>query len=55
MAGKYQTYSEYKDSEAEWVGTLPAHWKTLRCKYIYGEVGERSEDGSETLLSVSEY
>lgn len=55
MAGKYQAYAEYKRANAEWLGEIPSHWNVFRTKYVYKEVNERSRDGSETLLSVSEY
>lgn len=48
-------YTAYKDSGVEWIGEIPKHWEIERAKYIYKEVTERSEDGSENLLSVSEY
>ena len=27
-------YPEYKDSEIEWIGEIPSHWKTMRLKYV---------------------
>ncbi|NOE77830.1 restriction endonuclease subunit S [Vibrio cholerae] len=54
--GKYYGYQAYKKREgAEWLGDIPEHWQTLRGKYVFKEVNERSESGDETLLSVSEY
>lgn len=34
MAGKYQAYSEYKDSGVEWLGEIPEHWQLKKLKYI---------------------
>ncbi|MCK4475097.1 MAG: restriction endonuclease subunit S [Methanophagales archaeon] len=48
-------YLKYKDSSVEGIGEIPEHWEVQRGKYVYKEVKEKSEDGSETLLSVSEY
>ncbi len=42
-----------KDSGVERIGEIPEHWETKRCKYLFFEVDDRSEDGSEELLSVS--
>lgn len=42
-----------KDSGVEWVGEIPEHWNIKRAKYLFSEVDERSELGSEELLSVS--
>src|SRR5690554_3902100 len=48
-------YEHYKDSGVEWLGDIPEHWETRRIKYIFNEINERSEDGNEDLLSVSQY
>ena len=42
-----------KDSGVEWIGEIPAHWEVKRAKYIFDEINERSESGTEELLSVS--
>ncbi len=34
MGGQYKAYDEYKDSEIEWLGDIPKHWKTIKLKYI---------------------
>ncbi|UAB80051.1 restriction endonuclease subunit S [Marixanthomonas sp. SCSIO 43207] len=52
---KIQRYESYKDSGVEWLGEIPEHWETRRIKYIFNEINERSEDGNEDLLSVSQY
>lgn len=50
-----QKYKEYKDSGVEWLGEIPGHWSTRRIKHLFNEINERSFDGSEDLLSVSQY
>jgi len=42
-----------KHSGIEWLGEIPAHWDVKRAKYFFQEVDERSETGTEELLSVS--
>lgn len=42
-----------KDSGIDWIGQIPAHWEVVRGKHLFGEINERSDDGSEELLSVS--
>jgi type I restriction enzyme, S subunit len=42
-----------KPSGIPWLGDIPKHWDVRRAKYLYREVDERSQDGSEELLSVS--
>jgi type I restriction enzyme S subunit len=51
----FPRYPAYKDSGVEWLGEVPAHWDVKRLKQVFRERNERSEDGQETLLSVSAY
>lgn len=44
-----------KDSGVEWIGEIPAHWEVNRGKELFAEVDARSVDGSEELLTVSQY
>lgn len=50
-----ERYSEYKDSSAKWLGKIPKHWDVIKAKYLWNEVFSFSENGSENLLSVSQY
>ena len=50
-----ERYSEYKDSGAQWLGKIPKHWDIIKAKYLWNEVFSFSENGSENLLSVSQY
>ncbi len=34
MQGKYQAYSEYKESGSQWVDEIPTNWKVLSLKHI---------------------
>ncbi len=43
-----------KPSGILWLGEIPAHWETLRSKYIFREVDERSATGAEARLSMSQ-
>jgi type I restriction enzyme S subunit len=31
----FEKYSEYKDSEIEWLGDIPKHWKLKKVKHLY--------------------
>ena len=42
-------------NKSAWLGDYPIHWKVLRAKYLFDLIDERSEDGSEELMSVSEH
>lgn len=48
-------YDAYKPSEVEWLGEIPTHWDVRRIKYLFVEINERSFNGEEDLLSVSQY
>ncbi len=55
MIPDLKPYPAYKDSGVEWLGDVPEHWVVKRNKLFMREVNERSEDGSEELLTVSQY
>lgn len=44
-----------KNSGVEWIGEIPAHWEVKRGKVLFEESDARSADGSEELLTVSQY
>ena len=46
-------YTEYKDSGQEWLGKVPAHWRTPRLKTVLREKDARSLNGSGLLLSLT--
>lgn len=48
-----ERYESYKDSGVDWLGEIPAHWSTLRAKFVFREIDDRSVSGDEELLSVS--
>ena len=47
-------YQSYKSSGVEWIGEIPSNWDVRRIKYLFKSIVEKSVDGSEELLSVSE-
>ncbi|WP_321285800.1 restriction endonuclease subunit S [uncultured Sunxiuqinia sp.] len=52
---KYNKYEAYKDSGINWLGKIPVGWSLKRIKFLFNEINERSFDGAEELLSVSQY
>jgi type I restriction enzyme S subunit len=42
-----------ENTKTAWLGEFPAHWEVLRIKNLFQEIDNRSETGSEELLSVS--
>jgi type I restriction enzyme S subunit len=47
-------YPAYKKSGLTWLPEMPGHWEVLRSKYLFREVDQRSTDGSEQRLSMSQ-
>jgi len=41
--------------KTDWLGDFPKHWQIKRIKNLFTEVDERSVNGDEELLSVSQY
>ena len=47
-------HQSYKSSGVEWIGEIPENWEVRRIKFLFKSIVEKSIDGSEELLSVSE-
>ena len=47
--------SPIKPSGVEWIGDIPSSWEMKRGKYLFCEISDRSEEGKEELLTVSQY
>ena len=43
-----------KPSGVDWLGDVPAHWETMRTRFLFKEIDTRSTSGSETHLSMSQ-
>lgn len=50
---RYHPYPEYRDSGVEWLGDIPAGWRTIRAKWLFTQVNERGFE-NEPLLSVTQ-
>lgn len=44
--------SDYHPAVREWLGDLPSRWDVLRSKYLFREIDDRTDTGTETLLSM---
>lgn len=42
-----------RDSGIEWLGPIPEHWQAENTRWLLKEIDDRSEDGTEELLTVS--
>ena len=52
-ANGLRPYPSYRDSGLDWLGEVPEHWELRRGKTFFRCIDERSETGSEELLTVS--
>jgi len=43
------------DTGVAWLGSVPAHWRVVRARECFVERVEKSKEGAEELLSVSQY
>jgi len=43
-----------KPSGIPWLGEIPRHWEVRRIKYLFHEIDNRSKDGKETHLAMSQ-
>nr|WP_316656440.1 restriction endonuclease subunit S [uncultured Gellertiella sp.] len=53
MIDGLRPYAEMRPSGVEWLPALPQGWEIHRAKYSFKEADDRSDAGSEELLSVS--
>ncbi len=51
---KLAPYPEYKESGSPAAPNIPGQWAIHRCRYLFREVDERSKDGQEIHLSMSQ-
>ena len=46
-------YPEYKESYADWIGEIPAHWTIINTKYLFRLVTEPAPKNNDyELLSI---
>ncbi|HPT72166.1 MAG TPA: restriction endonuclease subunit S [Candidatus Cloacimonadota bacterium] len=50
-----KSYEKYIDTHIQWLHDIPSHWEIIRNKDFISEKREKSIDGKEDLLSVSQY
>lgn len=51
----FASYSRYGERPNRWLPEFPKHWSIGPAKSFFVEINDRSADGGEELLSVSEY
>lgn len=45
-------YPRDQATRHEWLGDIPGHWGVIRGKYLFREIDDRTDTGTETLLSM---
>lgn len=49
MLGRMQPYTEYKDSDLQWIDDLPAHWEIERAKTLFKKMDRAIRDIDEVV------
>lgn len=49
----FPPYPEYQSPPEEWMEKVPSTWSTMRARFCFEEVNERSETGEQVLFSLS--
>ena len=52
---RYQAYPEYKDSEAIWLGGIPADWNLYEGKRLFSSRREAAREDDEQLAASQKY
>lgn len=55
MTGRYQEYSEYKNSNLEWLGSIPQHWEIRYSKWLFSERNTKATKNDEMLTASQKY
>lgn len=52
---RYKAYSEYRDSQAKWLGSIPAQWDLFDGKRLFSSRRESARDDDEQLAASQKY
>ncbi|MFA0160011.1 restriction endonuclease subunit S [Vibrio splendidus] len=55
MTGRYKAYSEYKESNYEWLGDVPSHWDVTYSKWLFSERNNKANRSDEMLTASQKY
>ncbi|MFA0654141.1 restriction endonuclease subunit S [Vibrio sp. 10N.222.49.C12] len=55
MAGRYKAYTEYKESNYEWLGEVPRHWDVAYSKWLFSERNNKANQSDEMLTASQKY
>ncbi|WP_315918709.1 restriction endonuclease subunit S [Vibrio fluvialis] len=55
MSGKYAAYPEYKDSDVEWLDTVPSHWNMFNGKRVFCSVRRKALSSDEQLAASQKF
>ncbi|MDG6099734.1 restriction endonuclease subunit S [Alteromonas sp. ZYF713] len=55
MTGRYQEYSEYKNSKLEWLGSIPQDWEIRYSKWLFSERNTKATKSDEMLTASQKY
>ena len=52
---RYRPYERYEESNVQWIGKLPSHWKVERSKWLFSDRKERARRGEPQLAATQKY
>lgn len=52
---KLRPYPEYRDSEVDWLGQIPSHWKIVPAAALFTDSKERAHDDDQMLSATQKY
>ncbi|HCH1222646.1 TPA: restriction endonuclease subunit S [Vibrio parahaemolyticus] len=55
MTGRYKAYSDYKESNYEWLGNVPSHWGVAYSKWLFSERNNKAKQSDEMLTASQKY
>ena len=51
----FPAYDHYKDTGAEWLGLIPAHWDHMPARRLFSQIREPARDDDEQLSATQRY
>lgn len=52
---KYKQYSNYKDSDVDWLGKIPSHWEIVQSRRLFKDRKERARSDDEQLTASQKH
>lgn len=47
-----ERYSQYKETDIQWLGNIPSHWECRKMKYCFKEISEKNHPDEQMLCAT---